>query len=102
MGTQKVPRASGHREIQSGTVSPCLSALLIMFANGKVTLKNFTVNHSQALVTASGDGLSEGVLYWEKGGLKMPWTGSQVLPVPHKTEFKSLLQVFKNFLLGVV
>ena len=47
------------------------------------SLTNFTVNHSQALVTAGsyracGDGLFEGVLYWEKGGLKnaVDWEAS--------------------------
>lgn len=50
-------RASGHLEIQSGTVSLSLSVLLIMFANEKITRKKFTVNHSQALVPVGTAGL---------------------------------------------
>lgn len=70
----------------------------------KITHENFTVTHAQVTAGscwACGDGL-RGVLYWEKGGLKMQRTGNQLLPVHHKTEFKSLLQVFKNLLLGMV
>jgi len=41
-----VPQASGHLEMQSGTVSLRLSALLVMFAKEKSAHKNSTVNHS--------------------------------------------------------
>lgn len=107
MGTQKVTEASGHLEIQSGTVSLCLSALLIMFANEKITLKNFTANHSQALVTVGTTelvvmGSSRGYCTGRKVVLKMQWTGNKVLLAPSKTEFKSLLKVCKNLSLGIM
>lgn len=86
--------------------SLCLSAWLRTFVNEKITCKNLTVKHAQAVVPVGTTELvvmgSVRGMYWEKGGLKLQWSGNQVFWVPCKTEFRSLVRGFKNLLLGMV